>query len=131
MFERAPVNLPVGAGFLLQPTGMKVLRQLDLLETLLPQTAPIRRLHCLDERSRALLNLDYEEVETGLRGAGTHRAALLGVLLKAAADAGAVIRWGHPISALQREADGRPVLCDGRGERHGPFDLVLLCDGAQ
>ncbi|MFA6289875.1 MAG: NAD(P)/FAD-dependent oxidoreductase [Opitutaceae bacterium] len=131
LFERAPVNLPVGAGFLLQPTGMKVLRQLDLLATLLPQTAPIRRLHCLDGRSRALLNLDYEEVAAGLRGAGTHRAALLGVLLKAATDAGAVIRWGHPISALQREPDGRPVLCDGRGERHGPFDLVLLCDGAQ
>lgn len=131
LYERAPVNLPVGAGFLLQPTGMKVLQQLGLLETLLPQTAPIRRLHCLDRRNRALLDLDYEEVAAGLRGAGTHRAWLLEILLKAAAEAGVDVRWDHAIRELRRQPDGRPVLCDGRGAVHGPFDLVLLCDGAQ
>ncbi len=131
LYERAPVNLPVGAGFLLQPTGMNVLKQLGLLETLLPHTAPIRRLHCLDRRSRALLNLDYEEVSPGLRGAGTHRALLLEILLKAAMEAGAAVLWDHTILELQRQSDGRPLLCDGRGVLHGPFDLVLLCDGAQ
>ncbi|MDF3059016.1 MAG: Oxidoreductase [Rariglobus sp.] len=131
LYERAPVNLPVGAGFLLQPTGMKVLQQLGLLDALLPSTAPIRRLRCLDGGSRALLNLDYEEVSPGLRGAGTHRALLLEVLLKAAVEAGVSVLWDHAIRALQRQPDGRPVLCDGRGVTHGPFDLVLLCDGAQ
>lgn len=131
LFERAPVNLPVGAGFLLQPTGMKVLQELGLLATVLPHTAPIRRLRCLDRRSRTLLNLDYEEVAAGLRGAGTHRALLLDVLLKAAVAAGAEVRWDHAIRELRRPADGRPVLGDARGGTHGPFDLVLLCDGAQ
>ena len=69
LFERAPVNLPVGAGFLLQPTGMRVLAELGLLEALLPQTQVIRRLHCLDRRERALLDLHYADVAEGLHGA--------------------------------------------------------------
>jgi 2-polyprenyl-6-methoxyphenol hydroxylase-like FAD-dependent oxidoreductase len=75
--------------------------------------------------------LDYEEVVQGLRGAGTHRALLLNVLLKAAGEAGAEVLWDHAILTLRREPDGRPLLCDGRGREHGPFDLVVLCDGAQ
>lgn len=131
LYERAPVNLPVGAGFLLQPTGMRVLDQLGLLDVLLPKTASIRRLRCLDGRDRALLNLDYEEAAPGLRGAGTHRAWLLEVLLGAALQAGVEVLWDHEMRELRREADGLPVLHDARGVSHGPFDLVLLCDGAQ
>lgn len=131
LYERAPVNLPVGAGFLLQPTGMGVLAQIGVLEELRPQTAEIHRLHCVDRRGRALLNLRYEEALPGVRGAGTHRATLLNLLLRAAREAGAEILWDHPIATLAREADGRPRLVDARGVRHGPFDLVLLCDGAQ
>lgn len=131
LFERAPAKLPVGAGFLLQPTGKEVLRRLGLLDRLTPSVAPIRRLHCLDARGRPLLDLHYDELEPGLRGAGTHRATLLDLLLEAATAAGSEIVWDHPIAALERDASGRPLLRDARGRSHGPFDLVLLCDGAQ
>ncbi len=131
VFERAPVNLPVGAGFLLQPTGMRVLAELGLSAELAPHTQPIRRLHCLDRRGRALMDLRYAEVEADLRGAGTHRATLLNVLLKAAERAGATVHWGRAMTDLRRAPDGRPLLIDAQGETHGPFDLALLCDGAQ
>lgn len=131
LFERAPVNLPVGAGFLLQPTGMRVLAELGLLEGLLPQTQVIRRLHCLDRRERALLDLHYADVAEGLHGAGTHRATLLNILLGAAEASGAIVRWNRPIAHLKRDADGRCRLIDAHGCEEGPFDLVLLCDGAQ
>lgn len=130
-FERAPVNLPVGAGFLLQPTGMRVLEELGLLEGLLPQTRVIRRLHCLDRRERALLDLHYADVAEGLHGAGTHRATLLNLLLGAAEASGATVQWNRPIAHLKRDADGRCRLTDSHGGEEGPFDLVLLCDGAQ
>jgi 2-polyprenyl-6-methoxyphenol hydroxylase-like FAD-dependent oxidoreductase len=131
LFERAPVNLPVGAGFLLQPTGMRVLAELGLLEALLPQTQVIRRLHCLDRRERALLDLHYTDVAEGLHGAGTHRATLLNLLLGAAEAGGASVQWNRPITRLERDADGRCRLIDAQGGEEGPFDLVLLCDGAQ
>ena len=131
LFERAPVNLPVGAGFLLQPTGMRVLAELGLLDALLPQTRRIGRLHCLDRRERALLDLHYADVEEGLHGAGTHRATLLDLLLGAAEASGATVRWNRPVARLTRDADGRRRLIDTQGREEGPFDLVLLCDGAQ
>jgi 2-polyprenyl-6-methoxyphenol hydroxylase-like FAD-dependent oxidoreductase len=131
LFERAPVNLPVGAGFLLQPTGMGVLAELGLLDALLPQTRAIHRLHCLDGRERALLDLRYAEVAEGLHGAGTHRATLLNLLLSAAEASGATVEWNRPIARLERNGDGRPRLIDAEGRTEGPFDLVLLCDGAQ
>ena len=131
LFERAPVNLPVGAGFLLQPTGMRVLEELGLLDALLPRTQVIRRLHCLDGRERALLDLHYTEVAEGLHGAGTHRATLLNLLLGAAEASGAAVQWNRPIARLERNADGRCRLIDAQGGEEGPFDLVLLCDGAQ
>ncbi|MFO1447124.1 MAG: NAD(P)/FAD-dependent oxidoreductase [Opitutaceae bacterium] len=131
LLERAPRNLPVGAGFLLQPTGMHVLEDLGLLNDLLPKTRAIRRLTCLDSRHHALFDLHYGELSPRLFGAGTHRAALLGLLLAAAEQAGTRVRWGREVVALERTSTGRPRLRDAKGDEHGPYDLVLCCDGAQ
>ncbi|NJK91899.1 MAG: NAD(P)-binding protein, partial [Blastochloris sp.] len=57
LFDRAPQNLPVGAGFLLQPTGLEVLRELGLVDSLLPHTAQIRRLHCLNLKHPNLVHV--------------------------------------------------------------------------
>ncbi|MBS0658369.1 MAG: FAD-dependent monooxygenase [Verrucomicrobia bacterium] len=130
LFERAEENRAVGAGFLLQPTGLGVLAQLDLRDALLPEIAHIRRLHCRTHGGRTLLDLHYDELQPGLFGAGTHRPALLGLLLGAAERAGVALRWGTPVDRLVREADGRPRLLDAHGHQHGPFDLLLVCDGA-
>jgi 2-polyprenyl-6-methoxyphenol hydroxylase-like FAD-dependent oxidoreductase len=131
LFERAPEKLPVGAGFLLQPTGMAVLHRLGLAEALLPHVAHVSRLYCHTQKGRVLLDLPYAELGGGLYGAGTHRATLLDVLLNAAHEAGAEMTWGMAMQRLSRDATERPMLHDAAGGTHGPFDLVLLCDGAQ
>jgi 2-polyprenyl-6-methoxyphenol hydroxylase-like FAD-dependent oxidoreductase len=41
LFERAPQKLPVGAGFLLQPTGLAVLNELGIRDDLMPDIARI------------------------------------------------------------------------------------------
>ena len=41
------------------------------------------------------------------------------------------MRWNRPVARLTRDADGRRRLVDAQGREEGPFDLVLLCDGAQ
>lgn len=131
LFERAPQKLPVGAGFMLQPTGMAVLHQLGLAEALRPQIATISKLYCRTKSGRVLLHLSYEELGSGLFGAGTHRATLLDLLLAAAQNAGADILWNTHISRLTRDAARRPLLQDTSGSIHGPYDLLLICDGAQ
>jgi len=131
LFERAPVKLSVGAGFLLQPTGMAVLRDLDLLDALLPEAARIKHLFCKNLSGTALLNLNYEDLEEGLFGAGTHRASLLDLLLGAAEGFGAESLWGRSIECMKRNKKGLPLLRDDKGFDHGPFDLVLICDGSR
>jgi 2-polyprenyl-6-methoxyphenol hydroxylase-like FAD-dependent oxidoreductase len=131
LFEKAPQKLPVGAGFLLQPTGLSVLEQLGLREPLLPQTARITRLWCRTRSGRVLLDLPYAELGRDLHGAGTHRATLLDLLLTAAAESGAKILWDTPIDRLERDSSLRPILHDAHGSSHGPFDLLLICDGAK
>ena len=131
LFERAPEKLPIGAGFLLQPTGLAVIDQLGLLEQLTPEVARISKLYCRTKSGRVLLDLPYAELGEHLFGAGTHRATLLDLLLEAAEKAGARILWNTPIERLSRDSSHHPRLHDSRGHMHGPFDLLLICDGAQ
>jgi len=130
LFERAPQKLPVGAGFLLQPTGLSVLHQLGLADELTPHTARISKLYCRTRAGHVLLNLPYAELGADLYGAGTHRATLLDLLLGAAIQAGVQITWGSHIERLTRDSTNRPCLHDSNGVMHGPFDLLLICDGA-
>lgn len=130
LFERAPQKLPVGAGFLLQPTGLSVLRQLGLHEALLPQVARVSKLYCRTRSGRVLLHLPYAELGEDLFGAGTHRATLLDLLLTAAEQAGVNIHWDAAMERLSRDAMQRPSLHDSHGGTYGPFDLVVICDGA-
>lgn len=130
LFERAPQKLPIGAGFLLQPTGLSVLHQLGLAEALLPHVAQVSKLYCRTKSGRVLLHLPYAELGAGIYGAGTHRATLLDLLLTTAGQAGAKITWGTTMERLTRDATQRPCLHDSHGVTHGPFDLLLICDGA-
>jgi 2-polyprenyl-6-methoxyphenol hydroxylase-like FAD-dependent oxidoreductase len=130
LFERAPQKLPVGAGFMLQPTGMAVLHELGLADALLPHIAKISHLYCRTQSGRVLLHLPYSELGSDLFGAGTHRATLLDLLLDAAHHAGVEILWNTHIARLTRDATQRPSLHDANGTTYAPFDLLLICDGA-
>jgi 2-polyprenyl-6-methoxyphenol hydroxylase-like FAD-dependent oxidoreductase len=130
LYEQAPQKLPVGAGFLLQPTGLSVLRGLGLEDALLPQVAKVQRLHCQTPSSRKLLALDYQELSPGLFGAGTHRATLLDLLLAEAERSEVAIHWDTAVQRMDRQGDGRILLQDQRQGTYGPFDLLLICDGA-
>ncbi len=125
LFERAPKEEAVGAGFLLQPTGLGVLRELGLADEVLAVTQKIRGLYCETGSGKVLLDLKYRELKEGLFGLGTHRSSLLSVLLKAFRESGGEMRWGSSIEKMSLE-QGRRYLDGG-----GPFDLVLLCDGAR
>ncbi|WP_395752671.1 FAD-dependent oxidoreductase [Prosthecobacter sp.] len=130
LFEQAPKKLPVGAGFMLQPTGMAVLHELGLADALLPHIAKISKLHCRTRSGRVLLHLPYAELGSELFGAGTHRATLLDLLLEAAEKAGVKMLWNTHIAKLTRDGAQRPSLHDSNGAAHGPYDLLLICDGA-
>ncbi len=126
LYERAPTKTAVGAGFLLQPTGMAVLKKMGCLSELLPKTARINQLFCETTSGKILLDLPYDDWRENSYGAGVYRPTLLDLLLDQATQAGAKILWDHEITSRSDR-----FLEDKNGQRHGPFDLILICDGAR
>lgn len=116
ILEQVERLLPVGAGFLLQPTGLAVLERLGVLESILAHGETIDRLYCRTERGRVLLDLPYAELATGLRGVGLHRAVLLHYLVERARGCGVEVELGRSVQRLDELEDR---------------DLIIVADGAR
>lgn len=127
VFERAPEPGPVGAGFLLQPTGLQVLWRMGLLDAVLAHGARVERLYGETPCGRAVMDMRYAGLDARLCGIGMQRGALFSVLDQARGD-DVRLHAGVTIEGPD-DADDR-WLCDADGARHGPFDLVLAADGA-
>lgn len=129
VFDKAAGCKAVGAGVMLQPTGMSVLEEVGLLEKILPLGSHVSTLHVW-EHQRTLMKLDYEDWKPGTFGLGLHRPVLLQVLLDAMVESGVSMQWDREILDA-REQDGRWTLDDDEGDEHGPFDLLIIADGAR
>ena len=125
-FEQAEVVQPVGAGFLLQPTGLAVLDDLGLGAAARACGARIERLYGENERGRRIMDMRYAELGAQFHGLGMQRGALFEVLRQADATH-AEVRTGTRIIAIDA---ARGLLEDAAGQQHGPFDLVIVADGA-
>jgi len=126
MFEQSAELKPVGAGFLLQPTGFGVLKTLGLADAALAMGARIERLHGCNAVGRVVMDMAYADHAPDGFGLGMTRGALFSLLHGASADA-AAIRTGVRITAIADEGHG---LIDATGREYGPYDLVIVADGA-
>lgn len=124
VFERFDAARPVGAGLLLQPSGLQVLERLGAREEAERWGARIQELDGRTPRGRRVLDLNYGK----LHGLGIHRAALFNLLHERMTTSGAKLRLGFEVVRIETPAS--PVLVAKDGAREGPFDLVLDCAGA-
>lgn len=130
LFERADECKAVGAGFLLQPSGMSVLSELGILDEVLVHAARVDRLHVLNSRGNTLLNLNYNELARGSFGAGLHRPVLLHHLIRAMQVENVDVRWGWQIDDILRSGD-QWSLHASNGNKCSNFDLLVIADGAR
>ena len=114
VFERVPDPAPVGAGLLLQPTGMDVMRRLGLLDGVLERGARVERLRGVTASGRLVLDLEYGDFAPGLFGLGVLRGTIFDALLGAVRAEGIELRLGEEVL--------------GAPDR---FDLVVASDGAR
>lgn len=126
VFEQAPALGPVGAGFLLQPTGMAALWRLGLLGDAFAHGARVDRLFGTARDGRPVMDMRYHELDPRLFGLGMQRGALFALLDQAWRE-GRQVHCGRRIQSLDAR---RGLLHDAQGDTHGPFDLVLVADGA-
>lgn len=128
IFERASELQAVGAGLLLQPTGLWALADLGLRDEAEATGARVAGLVARTRGGRRLLDLEYECVAPGAAGLGMHRASLHSLLLGAARKARVALHLGSPVEGAPLERGARWLSVDGA--RLGPFDLVIVASGA-
>lgn len=127
IFERFETPRPLGAGLLLQPSGLTALDTLGLRGEAERRGARISRLIGRTPRGRPVLDLRYCDGRVGDTGIGIHRASLFDLLREAAVDAGADWRSGIEVTGFN--GFERPRLITSQGESES-FDLALVCDGS-
>lgn len=124
--ERVASPGPVGAGFLLQPTGCWALDQLGLADAARAVGAPVEQLLGVTPAGRTVMDLRYAASSMASCGLGMQRGALFQILH--AAMPADVRRWfGHEVVAVDAESGW---LTTADGVRHGPYALLILADGA-
>lgn len=126
IYEQAPQPGPVGAGFLLQPTGMAALWQLGLLDEARRHGTRIERLYGENPAGRVVMDMRYADLGPAYAGLGMQRGALFQIL-HAAQPVGVQL---HPGRRIEHVDCDHGYLSDAGGGREGPFDLVIAADGA-
>ena len=126
VFEQTAVAGPVGAGLLLQPIGLRVLGEMELLDAACAHGRRIDRLHGDTPCGRDVMDMRYADLDARLHGLGIQRGALFGVLDDACRDTTSIC-LGQRIVAIS--ADGRHVRGED-GREHGPYDLIIAADGS-
>jgi len=126
LFERVPDPGPAGAGIMMQPSGLLVLERLGCAGPILARGSRVDALVASTTSGRRLLDLRYADLHPALFGVGLHRGVLFETLFDAVRSSGVALRLGVEAAGLR---DG--CVVDGRGRAHGPFDLVVLGDGAR
>ena len=130
--ERFAEPHPIGAGLMLQPTGLAVLAMLGLDTQAIDASSVI---HHLDGRAagtgRMIFDNRYAGLAPHLFGLGIHRGTLFSLLYQAMLQAGLTVRTGLCATGVEYDCDGKPSLIDTTGAAHGPFDLVVDASGAR
>jgi len=129
IFERFAEPRPLGAGLLLQPTGLAVLRALGLDDAALAVGCKVVGLEAKTAGGRSVLDLRYADFHPQAHGLGIRRSALFDLLHGRLKRSPARLVTGSEIIDVLRE-HGRGVVIDRHLGRHGPFDLVIVADGA-
>jgi salicylate hydroxylase len=124
LFERFAEPRPLGAGLMLQPTGLACLARLGLDRAAIDSGAVVLGIDGKTVRGARIFDVGYRELGPRLFGIGMHRGTLFSLLYEE------VRRLAVPITAsidmrTSRCVRGGRLLIDMQGNEHGPFDLVI------
>ena len=121
VFEKAPEPGAVGAGILLQPSGLAALRVLagdtPMADQVLMQGSRIDRLYGVSHRGRPVIDVHYRDWQPEAHGLGLHRGVLFRTLWALALQHGVRIEAGRDIESL--------------AALEATHDLTVIADGAR
>lgn len=124
VFERFAEPRPIGAGLLLQPTGLAVLAALGLADRALAGGGKVVGLEARTASGRTVLDLRYADLHPAAHGLGIRRSLLFDLLHGRLKQSGATLLTGRAVASIEARC-----VVDESGRRDGPFDLVIVADG--
>jgi 2-polyprenyl-6-methoxyphenol hydroxylase-like FAD-dependent oxidoreductase len=116
VFEKFSDPQSVGAGVLVQPTGIAAMRVLGIADEIIAAGARVEKLWGVALGGRPVVDIEYRDWRAESFGVGLHRGVLFNALWREACNAGADIVTGHAVEELA-----------GLTSTH---DLTVLADGA-
>lgn len=130
LYEEAARPQPVGAGILMQPSGLAVLADLGLLPRALERGSRVDSLVCRTPQGRPVLALSYRDLESGWFGLGMHRGALFELLHGELSPRGVELVTAASVRGSRLTRSGiRPLLADGT--ELSEHQLLVVADGAR
>lgn len=134
IFEQVDKLSPVGAGLLLQPSGLAVFEHLGVLDQALKLGAKVTGLEGQLPNKRLLVNSHYHQAGNNLYGLGIHRATLCHVLTEKLAEYASHVTWrmSHNIEKIEEQPN--EIRLFGTDQQHNfddCFDAVLTANGAR
>ena len=133
LFEKAEQLDNVGAGLLLQPSGLAVFEHMGVLPQALTLGAPVSGLEGRLADGFLLVNSHYREVHPQCSGLGIHRASLCHVLMQGLQEHAIEWHMGVNVQQIQQQADKiqlNGLTQDEYAFRH-QFDGVIIANGAR
>ena len=131
LIERAPALEPVGAGLLLQPSGLDVLKRMGLYQAMCGYGANVDALVGHTCSGRAIMNSHYRPLGGQAHGLGIHRASLCHVLDSHLQTLPHQRHMGCTVIAVDTQAHQTLVtLEDNQRTDVLAFDAVLIANGS-
>lgn len=115
VFEKFADPKAVGAGILVQPTGLAAIRQLGIEDEILAHGAKVDKLYGVNPHGRRVIDIQYQRWQLSSYGLGLHRGVLFNALWRAAKEAGVTVETATDVHNLNELGD---------------FDMRVIADGA-
>ena len=130
VFEKKRKPKPIGAGFMLQPTGMLMLQKLGLLDKIANRATPINRLYGVNEKNKEVLDLRFDYLKNFKYSLGIHRGLIFKVLHEELNRKNISLEIGNEITSFRKTSD-KIIPINSNNENLGEFDLLVIADGSK
>lgn len=130
VFEKNKELKPIGAGFMLQPTGMLMLQKLGLLDKIAIRSTPIDRLYGVNDKNKEVLDLRFDSIKPYKHSLGIHRGLIFKVFHEELEAKDIPVVVGSTITSFRKTTD-KIIPINSNKEELGEFDLVVIADGSR